>query len=441
MGLDFLILYEHVVREYESILLLKLELEKRGYTVAIQQLLDRKKLRYRTWNKPKVLVSSCMYDDEAINSHVYNNIGRCQKVVNLHWEQMLSDTQEEGDWFNFSGNAKRCVQTCWGRLTQQRLVAHGMDKKNCPVTGAVMMDFLRPEFKGYFLDKKALCEKYGLDPNKKLLLYISSFGYASMTEQEVKELSAMAGEDFTGFAHTNQVSMEKTLEWFDRYLAEHPDEQLVYRRHPSEWKCKQLEELAARRPNFHILFADSVKQWITAADQIFIWMSTAIAEVYFAGKSCHVLRPVPIEHQFDPVIYKDARCVTNYDGFAAAAQDKDAPFPIPSSVIEGYFDKSDTPAYLRMADLLEQVLREEPRDDPFAPPFRPHFNWLKYFALLGVHGLFRLKWRPEKVFCFCKPLADFAQRIYGYVEKAYISPDEVRRMEERIRPFVQRGAK
>jgi len=31
-----------------------------------------------------------MYDNEAINSHVYNNIGRCNKIVNLHWEQMLS---------------------------------------------------------------------------------------------------------------------------------------------------------------------------------------------------------------------------------------------------------------------------------------------------------------------------------------------------------------
>ena len=30
MSLDFLILYEHTVREYESDLLLKLELEKRG---------------------------------------------------------------------------------------------------------------------------------------------------------------------------------------------------------------------------------------------------------------------------------------------------------------------------------------------------------------------------------------------------------------------------
>ena len=36
MALDFLILYEHVVREYESILLLKAELARRGYTVELR---------------------------------------------------------------------------------------------------------------------------------------------------------------------------------------------------------------------------------------------------------------------------------------------------------------------------------------------------------------------------------------------------------------------
>ena len=49
MALDFLILYEHIVREYESITLLKCELERRGYTAEIRQLLDRKKLKYFTW--------------------------------------------------------------------------------------------------------------------------------------------------------------------------------------------------------------------------------------------------------------------------------------------------------------------------------------------------------------------------------------------------------
>ena len=438
MGLDFLILYEHTVREYESDLLLKLELERRGYTAEIRQLLDRKKLKYFTWKKPKVLVSSCMYDDAALNSHVYNNMGRCNKVVNLHWEQMLSDTQEEGDWFNFNGQAKHCVQTCWGRRTAQRLMAHGMEEKNCPVTGAVMMDFLRPEFAGYYKTKEQLCEEFGLDPKKQLHLYISSFGYASMTQQEVAELSEMAGTDFTGFAATNRASMAETLHWFDQYLGEHPEVELVYRRHPSEWNSSKLDALAHKRPNFHVIFADSVKQWIVAADSISIWMSTAIAEVYMAGKSCHILRPQPIEHEYDPVIYKDAHYVTDYEEFCQAIQQSDPPFPIAKEVIEGYFDPSVTPAYLRMADLLETVYQEPPRDTPMAPPFRPHFNLLKFFALWGVHILFFFHLKPQTVFFFSRKLADFAQRIYGYVEKAYVPQAEIQRMEDKLRPYVER---
>ena len=437
MSLDFLILYEHTVREYESDLLLKLELEKRGYTAEIRQLLDPKRLKYFTWKKPRVLVSSCMYDNEAINSHVYNNIGRCNRIVNLHWEQMLSDTQEEGDWFNFGGNAKKCVQTCWGSRTAKRLMDHGREEKNCPVTGAVMMDFLRPEFRGYFEGKEALCRRFGLDPSHHLHLYISSFGYASMTEEEVKSLSEMAGTDFSGFARTNRVSMEQTLAWFDRYLTDHPEVELVYRRHPSEWNSPQLEELAARRPNFHVIFAGSVKDWIVAADSISIWMSTSIAEVYMAGKSCHILRPVPIEHEYDPVIYKGGRYLTTYEEFAAGMAEENPEFPIPKEVIEGYFDPSPRPAYLRMADLLEEVYTQPPRDEPMGPGFTPHFNWLKFFALWGVHLLFALRLEPKKVFFFHKGLADFAQRIYGYVEKAHVTPYQVRAMEERIRPFVE----
>ena len=437
MALDFLILYEHTVREYESDLLLKLELERRGYQVEIRQLLDPKYRRLFGRDKPEVLVASCMYDNEAINSHVYNNIGRCDKIVNLHWEQMLSDTQEEGDWFNMNGNAKRCIQTCWGKRTAARLQAHGMDPKNTPVTGAVMMDFLRPEFKGYFKDKAALCREFGLDPDKKLHLYISSFGYASMSAEEVAELSRMAGTDFTGFAATNRISMDQTLRWFDAYLGDHPEVELVYRRHPSEWNSPALEELTRKRPNFHVIFADSVKQWIVAADSISIWMSTAIAEVYMAGKSCHILRPVPIEHEYDPVIYKGARYVTSYEEFCTAMAQSDPPFPIRREVIEGYFDPSPRPAYLRMADLLEQVYREPPRDHPMGEGFTPHFNWLKYFALWGVHFLYRRRWEPRRVFAWCPPLAGFAQRIYGYVDKAHLEPEEIRAMTERIRPFLR----
>lgn len=156
-----------------------------------------------------------------------------------------------------------------------------------------------------------------------------------------------------------------------------------------------------------------------------------------AGKSCHILRPMPIQHEYDPVIYAGARCVTSYEAFLAAMADPHPPFPIAKEVIEGYFDPSPAPAYKRMADLLEQVYKEPPRDAPMGPGFAPHFNWLKFFALWGVHLLFALRLPPQKLFFFHKGLAGFAQRIYGYVEKAYVPKARAQAMEQALRPFVQ----
>lgn len=137
------------------------------------------------------------------------------------------------------------------------------------------------------------------------------------------------------------------------------------------------------------------------------------------------------------MIYKDARYVTDYQAFARAMADPNPAFPIRREVIEGYFDPSPVPAYKRMADLLEQVYREPPRDHPMGEGFTPHFNLLKFCALWGVHLLYRHKWEPARVFRFCPPLADFAQRIYGYVDKAYIPPEQIRQMTERIRPYLR----
>ena len=300
-----------------------------------------------------------------------------------------------------------------------------------------MMDFLRPEFSGYFEDRESLCRAHGLNPAKRMMLYISSFGYASMDEDEVRQLSDMAGTDFTEFAKVNREGMTETLAWFERYLEAHPEVELVYRRHPSEWSCPQLAALAEKRQNFHIIFSGSVKQWITAADTIGIWMSSAVAEVYFAGKTCHVLRPHPIPHEFDPVIYNDARTVSSYEAFTAAMAAEDPPFPIAPAMIEAYFSHdAKTPAYVRMANLLEEVHKNPPRTEPFSAGYTPHFNWLKCFALVGVHILFALRLNPARFARVAPGFASFAGRIYGYIEKAHLPKGEAEAMRQRIRRFV-----
>ncbi|MDL2219698.1 hypothetical protein LJC04_05135, partial [Ruminococcaceae bacterium OttesenSCG-928-O06] len=268
------------------------------------------------------------------------------------------------------------------------------------------------------------------------LLYISSFGYASMSDDEVQELSDMAGTDFAAFADVNRHSMATTLHWFDRYLTDHPDVQLVYRRHPSEWEHPALREMEQKHPGFHVIFEEGVKQWIHVADHIYVWMSSAVAEVYFARKSCVVVRPAPVPHQFDPVIYKNCAAAASYDEFAAAAQAEDVPFPIAPGVIDRYFSSEEAPAYLRMADLLEDVHKNPPRGTPFDDAFRPHFNWLKCFALFGVHVLFALRCDPIRFKRIAPKTAAFASRIYGYVAKAYVPKAQVQAMRRHIRQFL-----
>ena len=65
--------------------------------------------------------------------------------------------------------------------------------------------------------------------------------------------------------------------------------------------------MAAKHSNFHLITNYSVKQWITVSDTLFSWMSTSIAEIYFANKSCFVVRPFPIEWEYDPVIYENCK--------------------------------------------------------------------------------------------------------------------------------------
>ena len=437
MAIDFLILYEHIVREYESIMLLKLELEKRGYTAEIRQLLDRKKLKYFTWKKPKVLIASAMYDNKTMNSFVYNNVGVCNKVVNLHWEQVLSEEQENSPFFNCGEAAAYAMHTCWGEQARDRIVKYGVPIENTAITGPIQMDFLRSQFDGYYKSKKELCSLFNLDADKQLVLYISSFSTAYMSDEEVQELNRLAGVSFDRFKLTSQKTMNTTLEWVDRFLASEEGKKIefVYRRHPSEWNSPILEKMAAKHDNFHLITDYSVKQWIKAADTIFSWMSTSIAEIYFADKSCFVLRPYDVEWEYDPVVYKDCKCIDNYQDFEKCFCDTQPCFPIDKQVMLSHYDFTETPSYIRIADVCEKMLLEPEGDRKPFDHFKPSFSWLKYFSLIGLHTMYKLGIDPSK-FTFLGSFSGWAGRIYGHIAKTRVTKAEQEQYAQNIQKYL-----
>ena len=178
MALDFLILYEHIVRELDCDALLMAELERRGYSVELFQLMDRKKLRYFFRKKPKVIVTSAMYNNETLNSFVYNNVGKVDRVVNLHWEEVLSREQEESDFYNLNENAAKCTHICWGNAARDRIVKNGVPAGNAVVTGALHLDFFLPQFESLMKTREQLAAEFSIDPAHKWLCYISSFSCA-----------------------------------------------------------------------------------------------------------------------------------------------------------------------------------------------------------------------------------------------------------------------
>ena len=438
MSLDFLILYEHIVREFDNDCLIMAELRRRGYSAELFQLMDRKKLKYYTYKKPRVIVTSAMYNNETLNSFVYNNVGRLNKVVNLHWEEVLSREQEESDFYNLNENAAKCTHVCWGSAARDRIVSRGVPDDNAVITGAIQLDFVRPMFDGYFKDRSSLAKEFDLPEDKRWILYISSFSCAQMDDKEVDELNEMTDLDFAGFKAVGARSMKATLEWFDRYLTEHPDEIMIYRPHPSEWNSPPLDEMRKRHSNFRVISNYSVKQWVKVCQLNVTWMSTSLAEVYFAGKSCVVVRPEPLHDDYDPVTYEGCRAADSYEKMAEAFATDDPPFPVDEERLKSHYDVDpDYPAYMRICDLLEETYKNPPRDVPFSEGYKPHFNFVKFIVLFCLKAMNVLHIKPHAFDRLLgKKVTDMTERLMGYYSKAAVSKADTEAKINELRTFI-----
>ena len=151
-NIDVLFLYETRVRELENICLLKYELERRGYTVAVQntwnELANKGKPKYNA----KVVATHAMYHD-GIYQFVQSIVGNVPKVVNMQCEQVgtLQDDEAEDSRFLLHGVAAQSMNICWGRKSYDRLLNRSkISPDYLRLTGQVTLDFCRPELKGYY---------------------------------------------------------------------------------------------------------------------------------------------------------------------------------------------------------------------------------------------------------------------------------------------------
>lgn len=326
---DFLILYEEKARELESACLLKNGLEKKGYKVKIDSIYSFRKHLINA----KVVIVPHLYNNYQVYEFLSKYRSRTCKVINLQYEQVLSDSDFETGYGIPKDEAKHCVIFSWGKNETERYMNNPSQK--VIQTGCLAMDLNLKKYDQYYLSREDIIKSYNLDQNKKIVLFISSFSFANMSEEEVKNDYPQNWKKMLEFSQISRRNKEKTVEILKRLVSEE-GYTVVYRPHPAEYEDKELESMCLSKPGFHVIRDMSIRQWIRISDYLITWYSTSIVDIYFSQKPCVVLRPEPIPDYLDISFFMDARSV---DTFKALIKElnTDNDFPVEPKGIQRYY--------------------------------------------------------------------------------------------------------
>lgn len=349
---EIVIVYEVLNREYDNALLLQAELERRGFKV---------KLAYKEdvlWRKRKALfLIPNGYSSEDIDRYKYISNVNGNVLICMQYEQVFSERMQKIGFNNPKGKSRDLYFICWGNNSYRRLLDNKISQEKLKICGALQLDFLRTEFESFYLSRDEMAKRYGLDKTKKWVLYISSFTYvdAQMVKRIVR--TYMDEEFVREFSDTSVKSQVLTLQWFEKLVQDNQEIIIIYRKHPVETGNERLQKLTEKFPEqFRDIAELSIKQWIKAADVITTWFSTSAAEVWAVKKPLLLIRPYPIKREYDAPFYYNSGSIDSYEKLFAAINDiEHHKQSVPTETIEEYYSVQPKPAYIRIADEIENI--------------------------------------------------------------------------------------
>lgn len=363
-NIDFIFTFEHKARELDNICLLSYELQRRGYSTDIINIRDSVRANKNLF-KATVGVVPAAYDNKSLFYSFADSI-EVDKVVNMQWEQVFSVHQEKDlqSRRNITDIARDVVHLSWGKRNRDRLVGVcEINPDKVKITGHIAMDFLRPEFSSFYKTRIELFEEYNIPLDNKVCVFLSSFTSTGALKEEIDKAARTLGTQIYDRRIVSIKTQKEILRWIKKFLEKHPEISFVYRPHPAERDNEEIERMVQELSNFYVIRDYSVKQWIITADILYTWCSTSIVEAFFAGKVCHVLRPLNLPADLDMMIYQGGHFVESYDQFSKSVFDSSCEFPLSKDLIYQYYSKTtEKPIYMKIADVLEDVYQDKNYD-------------------------------------------------------------------------------
>lgn len=364
---DYILVYEHKVRELEALCLLKCELERRKHSVLILGLNSFE--FYKSSNSickkkyyAKVLGVFGCYNTNTLRMNVAQ-IVKFDKVINLQWEQMLAERRERGGTdHSISEIGKEVVHISWGHANRNRLVNDiGIAENKVFECGNMAFDFLSPDFDGYYYAKEEIHAFFDIPLNMKICTFFANFKGAGLNAEQLEQMGKQRGEDWIRTQKVAKQVKDISLEWLLRAAKEKNNIFFVYRPHPGE-DTKRVEELIEKYDNIRVIRELSSKQWIKVSDYMFTWHSTVAIEAKFANKQCILLEPENciVPKLEEAVIFQNAKGVTNYSEFIKTFDGIMIEDSLSQRQIESYFGKLGSKnSYVKVADAFEKVFSDD----------------------------------------------------------------------------------
>ena len=307
--LDFLFLYEHRAREIETCVYLSEALKRKGYKCKVCNMLSFEKKGL----KPKVIIVPHLYDNEQVRLYT-SSIWRKRKtkIIDMQYEQVLSVIDRITAIHEPKGEARRAFHVAWGENETMEYLKNGIAKEQILRNGSLPIDFNSSQYRRYLYTKDQLSNEYQINGAKKWCLFLSSFAYCGRSDDDLNKLQN--SKDALRLRSIMEPSKKEILSWFRKLIETNDDIVVIYRRHPAETIDHSLIELEEKYRNSFILNAEkSIQHWINACDNCLTWFSTSSIDAYYSQKPCGILRPYPLDFDYELETLYHSKTITTFD--------------------------------------------------------------------------------------------------------------------------------
>jgi surface carbohydrate biosynthesis protein len=306
--LDVYGLYEHKVRELDSLVILKLYLSKYNYNMKIRDIIFSYK-EGKAKFYPKILLLPFLHNDVS-KRYVANNP---YNIINMHWEQVGSKNSQN---FFVKNNLKtnNIKHISWSPFFTKLLInKSGIKRENIWEVGNPKADLLSDKFIKSYTQKNTVKKYLNISKDNEYIVFVMGFSNAFVTNQYIQQVENKGGYiGYRRFIEITKRSFYKSLEIIKSLAVKLKKENLIIllRPHPMT-PVSLIKKIFKNYENVRVSRDFPLHEIIYHSQGIISFNSTSVADAHIFSKPIYLLRPYNISSNFDIELFNHFNKISN----------------------------------------------------------------------------------------------------------------------------------